>query len=79
MTPQGLGVRGVIRMTHGGNDSQRLTFASLPSLHPGIEFQRPLSSTWTATLGSHAQRTTCINERGSRLTHDAYGSPLTVR
>ena len=49
-----------------------------PTNTSGIEFQRPLSSTWTATLGGHAQRTTCINERGARLTHDAYGSPLTV-
>ena len=43
----------------------------------GVEFQRPLSSTWSSVLSLHCQKTSCSDEHGSSLSKDIYGAPLT--
>ncbi len=65
-------------MHREGSDERPSRFRP-PSAPPsGVEFQRPLSASWSATLGAHAQMTNCIDEHGKRLTTDCFGAPLTI-
>lgn len=49
----------------------------LGKLTGGVEFQRPLSSTWSSVFGLHCQKTSCSDQHGAALSKDVYGAPLT--
>ncbi|GAX81347.1 hypothetical protein CEUSTIGMA_g8778.t1 [Chlamydomonas eustigma] len=70
-TANGLGA-GPVSSTSASSDTVLLS-----RLTGGVEYQRPLSATWSGTLGAHVQRTSCINEHGIKLNTDCYGAPLT--
>lgn len=43
----------------------------------GVEYARPLGAGWAGTLGVNWQQAGCIDEHGTSLREDVYGSPLT--